>query len=229
DGQPDAHAYFARMKRQNKQGPAILGRRPTPGVVGVEELTRGLKDGTYALVDTRPVAEVHAGTVPGALSIPSLGKAATHIAWAFDPESDDAELVVLADSAELAREYADNFVRVGVDSLTGRIDTLAGLPSAVPQVVSPAEIEALRGEEGTALLLDVRNRSEHSAGTIPGAEQLSAGKVLFHRHQLPSPEAGRLVTFCQSGLRNSVAASALRRAGHEVVEVEGSYAGWARW
>src|SRR5699024_2287389 len=28
DGQPDAHAYFARMKRQNKQGPAILGRRP---------------------------------------------------------------------------------------------------------------------------------------------------------------------------------------------------------
>ena len=64
---------------------------------------------------------------------------------------------------------------------------------------------------------------------FPGAEQLSAGKVLFHRDQLPSPEAGRLVTFCQSGLRNSVAASALRRAGHEVVEVEGSYAGWARW
>ena len=92
-----------------------------------------------------------------------------------------------------------------------------------------ALVAALRGEEGTALLLDVRNRSEHSAGTIPGAEQLSAGKVLFHRDQLPSPEAGRLVTFCQSGLRNSVAASALRRAGHEVVEVEGSYAGWARW
>ena len=229
DGQPDAHAYFARMKRQNTLGPALLGERTAPREVSAEELTRGLEDGSLALVDTRPVAEVHAGTVPGALSIPSLGKAATHIAWAFDPESDDAELVVLADSAELAREYADHFVRVGVDSLTGRIDTLAGLPSAVPQVVSPAEIEALRGEEGTALLLDVRNRSEHSAGTIPGAEQLSAGKVLFHRDQLPSPEAGRLVTFCQSGLRNSVAASALRRAGHEVVEVEGSYAGWARW
>ena len=229
DGQPDAHAYFARMKRQNTLGPALLGERTAPREVSAEELTRGLEDGSLALVDTRPVAEVHAGTVPGALSIPSLGKAATHIAWAFDPESDDAELVVLAYSAELAREYADHFVRVGVDSLTGRIDTLAGLPSAVPQVVSPAELEALRGEEGTALLLDVRNRSEHSAGTIPGAEQLSAGKVLFHRHQLPSPEAGRLVTFCQSGLRNSVAASALRRAGHEVVEVEGSYAGWARW
>ena len=58
-------------------------------MVGVEELTRGLKDGTYALIDTRPVDQVHAGTVPGALSIPSLGKAATHIAWAFDPETEE--------------------------------------------------------------------------------------------------------------------------------------------
>ena len=37
------------------------------------------------------------------------------------------------------------------------------------------------------------------------------------------------MTFCQSGLRNTVAASALRRAGHEVVELDGSYAAWAQW
>src|SRR5699024_2029884 len=170
DGQPDAHAYFARMKRQNKQGPAILGRRPTPGVVGVEELTRGLKDGTYALIDTRPVDQVHAGTVPGALSIPSLGKAATHIAWAFDPEPDDA------DAAETATEYVDDFVWVAVDSLTGYVSPLDGLPTTVPAVVSPAYLEALRAEDSTALLLDVRNRSEHADGTITGAEQFSAGK-----------------------------------------------------
>src|SRR5699024_3094840 len=226
DGQPDAHAYFARMKRQNKQGPAILGRRPTPGVVGVEELTRGLKDGTYALIDTRatpgvagteevprvpkhgthalhdtrPVDQVHAGTVPGALSIPSHGKAATHIAWAFDPETDDAELVVLAEDAETATEYGDHFVRVGVDSLTGYVTSLDGLPTTVPAVVSPAHLEALRAEDSTALLLDVRNRSEHADGTITGAEQLSAGKVLFHQDDLPDREAGRLITFCQSGL-----------------------------
>src|SRR5699024_10375956 len=229
DGQPDAHAYFARMKRQNKQGPAILGRRPTPGVVGVEELTRGLKDGTYAIIDTRPVDQVHAGTVPGALSIPSLGKAATHIAWAFDPETDDAELVVLAEDAETATEYGDHFVRVGVDSLTGYVTSLDGLPTTVPAVVSPAHLEALRAEDSTALLLDVRNRSEHADGTITGAEQLSAGKVLFHQDDLPDREAGRLITFCQSGLRNSVAASTLRRAGYDVVELDGSYAAWSRW
>lgn len=229
DGQPDAHAYFARMKRQNKQGPAILGTRPAPRQMETAELARGLEDGSVALVDTRSVDEVHAGTVPGALSIPSLGKAATHIGWAFDPEQDGAQLVVLTDSAETAAEYGDHFVRVGVDSLIGFVTSLEGLPTAVPRSVSPADLEELRSKDSTALLLDVRNRSEHAQGTVPGAEQLSAGKVLFRLDELPAPDAGSLITFCQSGLRNSVAASALRRAGYDVVELEGSYAGWSRW
>lgn len=37
------------------------------------------------------------------------------------------------------------------------------------------------------------------------------------------------MSYCQSGVRNSVAASALRRAGYDVVELEGSYAGWQTW
>ena len=34
------------------------------------------------------------------------------------------------------------------------------------------------------------------------------------------------MTYCQSGVRNSVVASALRRAGVDVVELDGSYLGW---
>ncbi|MFF0973578.1 UNVERIFIED_CONTAM: MBL fold metallo-hydrolase, partial [Kocuria sp. CPCC 205295] len=45
----------------------------------------------------------------------------------------------------------------------------------------------------------------------------------------PYKDGARLMTFCQSGLRNSIAASTLRRAGYSVVEVEGSYAGWSSW
>lgn len=225
-GQPDAHAYFARMKRQNQEGPALLGERTAPREVSAEDLARGLEDRTLALVDTRPAAEVHTGTVPGALNIPMLSKAAGHIAWAFDPDTDDAQLVVLAPDAARAADYADHFVRVGIDALVGFVPTLEGLPTAVPPVITAAELEDL-GEAVT--LLDVRTRTEHAAGTIPGAQQLSAGKVLFHQDELPSPEAGPIVAFCQSGLRNTVAASALRRAGHDVIELEGSYAAWARW
>ena len=217
------------MKRQNTDGPALLGERPAPREVATVELSGGLADGSLALVDTRHVAEVHAGTVPGALSIPSLGKAATHIGWAFDPEADDAQLVVLAPDAATAAAYGDHFVRVGVDALTGYIPSLDGLELSAPATVAPADLAALRAQEPDAHLLDVRTRTEHAAGTVDDADQLSAGKVLFHPDDLPAKDAGRLITFCQSGLRNSVAAAALRRAGYDVVELEGSYAGWSRW
>lgn len=229
DGQPDAHAYFARMKRQNLHGPALLGERAEPRRLTAEEVVAGMAEGALALVDTRSVTEVHAGTVPGALSIPTLGKAASHIAWAVDPERDEAELVVLAPDQSVAAEYGDHFVRVGVDRLRGYVTSFDGLPVAAPPTVSPADLDKLRADASTALLLDVRGRSEHAAGTIPGAVQLSAGKVLFHRDQLPPREAGRVITFCQSGLRNVVASAALRRAGYDVVELEGSFAAWSRW
>ncbi|MGP9536637.1 MBL fold metallo-hydrolase [Brachybacterium sp. AOP43-C2-M15] len=229
DGQPEPHAYFARMKRQNREGPSVMGERPVLRELTAQELRRGMEEGALALVDTRDVAEVHRGTVPGALSIPALGQAASHIAWAVDPETDDVELVVLAADARRAAEYGDHFVRVGVDRLIGYVTSLDALETAAPGVVSPEGLEHLRADGGTALLLDVRRRSEHAAGTIPGAAQLSAGKVLFRRDELPPREAGRVITFCQSGLRNAVASAALRRAGYDVVELEGSYAGWARW
>ena len=72
-----------------------------------------------------------------------------------------------------------------------------------------------------AAILDVRQRGEFAAGHIPGAKQLSAARVLWHQDQLPGP--GPIVTYCQSGMRNTVAASALRRAGHDIIELEGSY------
>ena len=77
------------------------------------------------------------------------------------------------------------------------------------------------------MILDVRNRTEHTAGHIPGSHQLSGGRVMWHLDELPTE--GTIVTYCQSGVRNSVAASALRRAGYDVVELDGSYAGWSAW
>ncbi|WP_134772632.1 MBL fold metallo-hydrolase [Ornithinimicrobium flavum] len=220
DGQPDAHAYFARMKRQNKLGPAVMGERAPLAELGAEAVRADLEADRITLVDTRPVAEVHAGTVPGALSVPDPDKAATYGGWAYDPEQDSRPLVLLAPDQEAAQQIWDHLVRVGIDDVSGYVTSFDGLPLEKPATVSPAGLDSVE----RALLLDVRNRTEHTAGTIPGAEQLSAGKVLWHQDRLP--REGTIVTFCQSGLRNSVAASALRRAGFDVVELKGSYAAW---
>src|SRR5690606_11009690 len=156
----------------------------------------------------------------GALSIPAPDKAATYGGWGYDPEQDSRPLVLLAPDQEAAQQIWDHLVRVGIDDVSGYVTSFDGLPLERPATVSPADLETVE----RALLLDVRNRTEHTAGTIPGAEQLSAGKVLWHQDRLP--REGTIVTFCQSGVRNVVASAALRRAGFDVVELEGSYQGW---
>lgn len=223
DGQPDAHAYFGRMKRQNRLGPDVMGLRGELPQLDNASLAGDLAADRVTFVDTRSNDQVHQGTVTGALNIPAGNKMASFGAWAYDPETDDRPLVLLAPDQEAAQEMWDHLVRVGIDNVTGFTPTLDGLPVTTPKVLAPADLENF----GPALLLDVRNKTEHSAGNIPGSAQLSAGRVLWNQDQLPSE--GTIVTYCQSGVRNSVAASALRRAGYDVVELDGSYAGWEAW
>ncbi|MGB9035191.1 MAG: MBL fold metallo-hydrolase [Paeniglutamicibacter sp.] len=223
DGQPDAHAYFGRMKRENRQGPAVLGDRAPLLELANGDVATALAADEIGVVDTRHHTLVHEGTVAGALNIPAGNKAASYGAWAVDPQTDQRPLVLLAPDGESATEMWDHLIRVGIDKVAGYITSLDGLPVCVPRTISPAE---LAGFDAT-LLLDVRNKTEHAAGHVPGSEQLSAGRVLWNTDNLPSD--GVIVSYCQSGVRNSVAASALRRAGFDIVELEGSYAGWANW
>jgi hydroxyacylglutathione hydrolase len=220
DGQPDAHAYFARMKRQNKIGPAILGDPTELVELDAETLSERLAADEVVFVDTRGNADVHRGTVLRSLNVPGVEKAASYGAWVYDPEREQRPLVVLAANEAMAREFRDHVVRVGIDTVIGFITSLDGLPQEVPAVISQAQLENTE----RALLLDVRNRTEYEAGHIPGAVQLSGGRVMWRLDELPT--SGTIVTYCQSGVRNSVASSALRRAGYDVVELDGSYAGW---
>lgn len=220
DGQPDAHAYFGRMKLENRVGPAIMGERAPLRELSTDLVATDLAADTVGIVDTRPHAEVHQGTVAGALNIPRGNKAASFGAWAVDPHKDTRPLVLLAPDSETATEMWDHLIRVGIDNVAGFITTLDGLPAYQPELITPSELASF----DAALLLDVRNKTEHLAGHIPGSTQLSAGKVLWHTDQLPAD--GVIVSYCQSGVRNSVAASTLRRAGYKVLELTGSYAGW---
>ena len=221
-GQPDAHAYFARMKRQNKSGPAVLGYplAPLPEFTG-SDIAAEVEAGEKIVVDTRHHSEVHEGTVTGAVNVPGLDKSATYSAWVFDPETDTGRLVVLAADEEEAATYRDHFMRVGIDEVDGFITSFDGLPMTTPEVLPQGELE---GHEHT-MLLDLRNKTEHADGHIPGSTQLSGGRVLWNLDQLPAKD-DTIVTYCQSGVRNSVAASALRRHGYTIVELEGSYLGW---
>ncbi|RJT76921.1 MBL fold metallo-hydrolase [Arthrobacter cheniae] len=223
DGQPDAHAYFGRMKRENRDGPAIMGERAPLTELGQDEVVRGLAADTLTFIDTRTANEVHAGTVEKSLNIPAGAAIATYGAWVVNPETDKNPLVLLATGQDQAQEIWDHLVRVGIDRVAGYVTSIDGLPTTTPALIQPADLVNV----DAAMILDVRNRTEHTSGHVPRAHQLNGGRVMWHLDELPTD--GTIVSYCQSGLRNSVAASALRRAGYDVVELDGSYTAWSAY
>lgn len=220
-GQPDAHAYFGRMKVDNKVGPALLDPAQELKEYSAEELRAALANDEVIFVDSRHNTEVKNGTVARSLNIPGADRAATYGSWVVNPEAEERPLVILTQDADEAAQFRDHLMRVGIDRVAGYITSLDGLDLVQPARIAP---EALDGFEH-AMLLDVRNKTEYAEGHLPGAHQLSGGRALWHTDELPAD--GTIVAYCQSGVRGSVTASALRRAGFDVVELEGSYAGWA--
>lgn len=222
DGQPDAHAYFARMKRENRDGPAILEPLPELEALTPENAAAQAGDGDAVLVDTRAAADVRAGTVPGALAIPATGKTAAWGAWTIDPEQEARPLLLLVENLEQAEHIRDHLIRVGIDTTAGYFTSLDGIETAPSETVAPDQIADL----DDPFLLDVREISEFRGGHIPGATRIGAGRVLWETSRLPKDRT--IISYCQSGARNIVAAQALRRAGFPVIEVDGGYLGYAR-
>lgn len=220
DGQPDAHAYFARMKVQNKMGPAVVGPQPELVEYTGHEVEADISNDEIIFVDTRHNSDVHDGTVPLSLNIPGVKKAASYGAWVYNPEVESRPLVVLATDAAEAEELRDHLLRVGIDTVKGFTTELPGSERVKPKIVRPEDLDSFE----KMLLLDVRNRTEYAEGHLPGAEQLSGGRAMWALDQLP--QNGTIVTYCRSGVRNSVVASALRREGFDVAELDGSYLGW---
>lgn len=77
-----------------------------------------------------------------------------------------------------------------------------------------------------ALLVDVREESEHAAGAIPGAQLVPRGVLEFEigRHAAP-PQP--ILLYCRSGRRSALAADSLRILGYaRVWSLAGGYLAW---
>ncbi len=223
EGQPEAPDYFGRMKRVNRDGPALLaGRAPLRRFEGGE--LRGRVNREVVLLDTRTVLEQWAGSVPGALAVPGGNSFATYAAWVIDPEAERRAVIVLAANEVHAAQLRDRLSTVGIDDVAGYLMSLDGLDLSPLPLVTPEGLAALEG----ACVVDVRNVSELAAGHVPGSRQLAAGNFLSRSHELP--RSGKLVLYCQGGDRSAVVASALRSRGFSnVMELEGSYSAWSTY
>jgi rhodanese-related sulfurtransferase len=107
-----------------------------------------------------------------------------------------------------------------VGELAGAITAWAahGGPTRTTRLVQPATVD-------TAVVLDVRQHSEHDAGHLPGAQLIELGDLADHAGDVP---AAAVMVMCGHGERAATGASLLERAGHADVSILlGGPADWA--
>jgi hydroxyacylglutathione hydrolase len=220
-GQPEPPLYFARMKRDNRDGPAVLGGLPEPPRRSAEELQR-LDTRAVALIDTRPWDAFRAGHVPGALSFPIEGRFNTH---AGSLVAEDEEIHLLGSAADV-EEAVRQLVRIGLDRIAGWFDedALAGMPAlATSDEIAPEDAAPLL-EDPAVAVLDVRRATEFAAGHLPGAVNIAHTRLASRLDELP--DAPRLLVCCRTGDRAARSCAYLQRLGRAVVNLAGGMEAW---
>lgn len=214
EGQPEPPAYFARMKRLNRDGPPAQGALPAPRAVSPEEPT---KHHDTVIVDLRPGSAFARGHIPGSISVP-LTRSFTTYAGSVVPYDQPLVFVSTDDNGAGVAEAARDLVLIGFavsgdyispNSLNGRLATAT--PVAASDVLA-------RTAAGTRLI-DVRNRSEREAAHIPGSLHIPFPEVATRANEFPRSEP--FLVHCQTGARSAIAASLLRRMGLDALDAGG--------
>lgn len=209
--------YFAQMEEYNQHGAPVLPRLPSPPPVGPDAIQAAIDAGGYVL-DLR-TAEAFAGAhIPGSIGIPA-DMAASFAGWFLD-HGKDIHLVV--DDPVETEGAMRTLHWLGYDRVKGYLkggltawETSGRDFEAIP-AVHAAELPE-RGKSNADVLLDVRSQDEYDAERLPDSTHIYTGEIAERADELPRD--ARITTFCGSGKRALVAASALRQAGFEDVEV----------
>lgn len=222
-GQPEPPMYFANMKRDNKIGPPVLGRLPIPPRLAAKDLA-ALDARRVAIVDTRPWDAFRRGHVPGSMSFP-LTRSFNTDAGSMVKDTDDIHLVV--EEARL-EEVVRDLVRIGLDRIRSWCPPadVAALPSlAVIEDVAP-DAAADLVESGRVKVLDVRRMTEFAGGHIRGAVNIAHTRLAGRMDEVP--QGAPLLISCRSGNRSARAASFLKRAGYDVLNLKGGMVAWSK-
>ena len=230
EDQPEPQIYFARMKRDNKEGAPVLGQLPSPRELTSRELKNVAQDDEALIIDTRLDRSAYmAHHIPGSLYAPMDNTFNTVVGSLVEDETTPIYLIVDEEDVE---EAVRDLVRIGYDNVKGfaEIETLQRYfqddgPSETIEEITFDDLDALR-ETGKAEVLDVRYRSEYEEGHVDGA--LNASYTRMPEYEADLPEDKTLLVHCQSGARAAAATAFLSRTGRDVVYINDAFDNYAR-
>ncbi len=227
EGQPEPPMYFARMKRDNKIGPKVLGTLPQPKHLFAEDLKALGGNTEVAVLDTRlDRSAFMARHLPGSLYA-GFNKAFNTAAGSIIEEDMDIYLIIEEEHVE---EAVRDLVRVGLDNIKGYAtpETLEAYANHGGEMATIREIPIDKipdtlASMDEAVVLDVRNTSEHAPAHIPGSANIAYTRLWVRRDEVP---AGTKIVHCVSGGRAAVSTALLARLGHDVIFVSGEWKDW---
>lgn len=213
-------AYFAWLTEANRQGPPILTGEPVLPSLTVDQVTRLIAHGAV-IVDVRPVTDVAAGHIPGAISIALRPAFPTWLGWVIDPAT---PIVIVRNPDQPPADILWPALNIGYTGIVGELAagmpawTSAGNQLTTTSLVAPGDL--------TGPTLDVRQDSEYATGHLPRALHIELGSLAA---RTGDSDDGPLTVMCGHGERAMTAATLLQREGHTHVSVvDGGATDWAR-
>lgn len=242
-GQPEPPLYFARMKRDNRDGPPLLGTQPSPRILAAADL-RGIAFpgdvGTPGrspvpqpppqptILDTRTWANFKSGHLPGSIYAPANTNFPAVAGSYLKP---DDRIILLAEPA-MADDLARCLIRIGLDKLEAIIHpktlaeyVVAGHTLATTEEIDIPELQR-RIAAGSVNILDVRRAEEWQAGRLKNSTNIAHTRLASRLAEVPKDKP--LAIHCLSGGRSSYAAAFLERHGYKVANVAGGFGAWER-
>jgi len=225
-GQPEPPRYFARMKRDNKIGPALLpdGKLPEPRRIGAGELSEWIEAPGRAVLDLRSDRKAFMTRhLKDSIFAPLAGGKLPVSAGSYVEEKTRL-LLVLEDESQL-EEAVRQLVRIGLDDVeawipAGEATHAHEWTSTIPRMLTSDLSNALAEDPG-ALVLDVRGADEYAAGHVEGAVNIAYTRLGARLADLPDRRP--VYVHCGSGLRASMAVSFLAAKGIDAVHVDGNF------
>ncbi len=213
DGQPEPPLYFARMKRDNKLGPKVLGELPNPQKMDVQSIVEATNGENAVVIDTRNRMDFMNGHLKDSI-LAIMNKTFNTIAGSYVNDDQDIYLIIEDNQVE---EAVVDLIRIGLDNIKGYA-TPAELAESGVNLVKTNIITFDQADEmletGGYTLLDVRKKSEFDEGHGEGAINIAHTRLLDRIEEVPTDKP--VIVHCKSGARASAASSLLERYGHTV-------------
>jgi rhodanese-related sulfurtransferase len=107
-------------------------------------------------------------------------------------------------------------------------DMVAKAKSSV-QKVSAADVKAMIDKKDKAILLDVRDPGEFSAGHIPGAMNISRGTLEFNVFNKIKDQNAKVIVYCKTAGRSTLATKTLNDLGFKnAILMDAQFEDWVK-